>query len=312
MGWHRPRQGAARRGMTVGIALCLSMAVPACTHGRDASPPSPAGPTVRVASYDFVESQLLAQLYAQALRRAGYRVEVIDRIGTREVVMPAIEQGRVDVVVDYVGSALAFLDPAHPVANASSEAIRAALQAQLSPHGISALDLAPAQDQNGFVVTNIAASSLGISRLSQLKAIAPSLKFGGPPECTVRPFCLPGLRRAYGLTFDSFTPMDSRHATAAALATKEIDVGLLETTDARLALGQFTLLADDLKLQPRENVVPLIRTKLLARDRRLATVLDAVSASLTTALLVDLNKAVEIDGRSTADVSTDWLKAYSS
>ncbi|MDP9222181.1 MAG: ABC transporter substrate-binding protein, partial [Actinomycetota bacterium] len=261
-----------------------------------------------MASYDFGESQTLAQLYGQALRRAGFRVEVIDRIGNREVVMPAVVQGRVDVVVDYVGSSLAFLDPAHPVMYPSTEASVAALQARLSPRGISALNPAAAQDQNGFAMTNVTAKALGVSRLSQLKKAAPTLKFGGPPECTSRPFCLPGLQRVYGLTFASFTPMESRYATAAALASKEIDVGMLETTDARLAPGQFTLLDDDLKLQPRENIVPLVRTRLLdGGGGRLATALNEVSALLTTDRLIALNKAVEIDGRNASEVTAEWL-----
>jgi osmoprotectant transport system substrate-binding protein len=101
--------------------------------------------------------------------------------------------------------------------------------------------------------------------------------------------------------------MPSRAATVEALVSGEIDVGLLETTDARLSVSPVMLLVDDRGLQPHENVVPLVRTDVLDRwGDRLRIALDEVSARLVTADLVLLNAAVELDGLTPAEAAARW------
>src|SRR3954465_12828473 len=118
---------------------------------------------------------------------------------------------------------------------------------------------APAEDQNGFAVTTAFGAQHGVGRLSDLKALAPGLTFGGPPDCPDRPYCLPGLEQVYGLTFGKVVAMPSRAATVQQLITGQIDVGLLETTDAQLAVAPIMLLVDDGHLQPPVNAVPRVR-----------------------------------------------------
>jgi osmoprotectant transport system substrate-binding protein len=262
---------------------------------------------VRVAPYDFSENQVLAEVYALALRRAGVPVTVEHGAGTREVVEPALEQGVVDVVVDYLGTALDFVQPQGSSAGRSPDDLHAALADELGPRGVTVLDPSSAEDKNGFAVTTAFAAAHRVTRLSELAPLAHGLTLGAPPECPTRPLCLPGLERAYGLDFGRFVAMPSRAATAEALLTDQIDVGLLETTDARLAATPLLLLADDRYLQPHENVVPLVRSAVLRRwGDRVATALDAVSARLTTVALVQLNRAVEVDGLPPARAAAQW------
>jgi osmoprotectant transport system substrate-binding protein len=100
--------------------------------------------------------------------------------------------------------------------------------------------------------------------------------------------------------------MPSRVATVEALLTGQIDVGLIETTDARLAVAPIQLLIDDRGLQPPENVVPLVRTATLDRWGELRVALDEVSARITTNDLVQLNRAVELDGLTPAEAAARW------
>jgi osmoprotectant transport system substrate-binding protein len=166
---------------------------------------------------------------------------------------------------------------------------------------------ADAQDQNGFAVTKGFATDQRVSSLSDLGPLAARLAFGGPPECPDRPLCLPGLERTYGLRFRQVLPMPSRVATVEALVTGQIDVGLLETTDAHLATDPVVLLRDDRGLQPPENVVPLVRTATLERwGDELQAALDEVSARITTNDLVQLNRAVELDGLTPAEAAARW------
>jgi osmoprotectant transport system substrate-binding protein len=169
------------------------------------------------------------------------------------------------------------------------------------------LAAAPAEDQNGFAVSTAFAAAHGIGRLSQLAALAPQLTFGGPPECPDRPLCLPGLLGVYGLRFQAVVSIPSRAATVEDLVAGAIDVGLLETTDARRFSAPIILLIDDRGLQPHDNVVPLVRTAVLDRwGDRLRTALDQTSARLTTQELVALNRAVDVDGLTPEEAAAQW------
>jgi osmoprotectant transport system substrate-binding protein len=131
--------------------------------------------------------------------------------------------------------------------------------------------------------------------------------FGGPPECPDRPLCLPGLEQVYGIRFKEVRSMPSREATVEALQVGDIDVGLLETTDARRFTAPIILLIDDRELQPHENVVPLVRTAVLDRwGDRLRTALDETSARLTAQEVVALNRAVDVDGLTPQEAAKQW------
>jgi osmoprotectant transport system substrate-binding protein len=170
---------------------------------------------------------------------------------------------------------------------------------------------APAEDRNGFVVTGDLARRRGLRRISDLKPLAGRLTLGGPPECPDRPLCLKGLRDRYGLEFARFKAMPSRQVTAAALDTGEIDVGMIETTDASLTGQDLVQLRDDRGLQPAENVVPVVRRQVLdAYGPALGRLLDAVSAQLTTAGLMELNRQVTVEGQPPGQVAAAWLRSH--
>jgi osmoprotectant transport system substrate-binding protein len=263
---------------------------------------------LRIASFDFPESLVLAELYGQHLRRAGFGVDVLAGLGTREVVEPALQQGLVDIVVDYTGSLLDYFGGSVAEAHGTPDQVHAAVQRRLTERGLAALRYAPAEDTNGFAVRAAFARDNQLSKLSDLSELAGGLTFGGPPECQARRYCLRGLEETYGLRFSDFRPQPSRAATATALETGEIDVGMLETTYGRLDDRRVTLLIDDKSLQPRENVVPVVRAEVLRRDSRLATAVDALSAGLTTGELIKLNRAATVDPVGPAAVAARYLE----
>jgi len=298
-----------RVGVLVVLVVLLGCLLSACA-AAEPDPPASAESAVRVASYDFSENTILATVYAEGVRRAGLPVSLQAGVGTREVVEPALEQGVVDVVIDYLGTAVQFAAPDGERAGGTPEELRSALRDSLAPRGVEVLDAAAAEDQNGFAVSRAFALRHGVSRLSDLAPLAGGLVFGGPPECRHRPLCLPGLEAVYGLRFGDVRNMPSRAATVEALVAGQVEVGLLETTDARLQQAPVVLLADDRSLQPHENVVPLVRREALERwGERLREALDAVSARLTTADLIELNRAVEVEGLTADDAAARWWDA---
>jgi osmoprotectant transport system substrate-binding protein len=219
-----------------------------------------------------------------------------------------LQRGLVELVPEYLGSALAFLG-GEPTAEVTPTLLR--LRGQLAGRGLAALDPSHAQDQNGFVVTAQTAERLGVHDLSDLAPVARELTLGGPPECPGRQLCLRGLEDTYGLRFGSFLPLDAGGPlTLEALLSGAIDVGLLFTTDGTIERRGLVLLADDRDLQPAENVVPLTRTDVLRRfGPTFSEVLDAVSAALDTQTLRGLNAAVD-GGASPAQIARTWLDAH--
>jgi osmoprotectant transport system substrate-binding protein len=291
-------------------AAVLVVAVLASCGSAQPSQAAPEG-TIRLASYDFQENQILVEVYAEGVRRAGLPVSVQHGIGPREIVAPALQQGVVDVVVDYLGTALVFAGPASSAPATTPEEMRADLGRILGERGVVVLEAARAEDQNGFAVTTAFAAAEGVGSVSDLAGPAPELVFGGPPECPNRPLCLPGLETVYGLEFAEFQIMPSRAETVEALISGQIHVGLLETTDARLGIAPIMLLVDDRALQPHENVVPLVRAEVADRwGERLRRALDETSARLTTPGLVRLNRAVELDGLTPAEAAAQWWEGY--
>ncbi len=262
------------------LSICLllpALAAAACAPAAGPAPQAVDRPTIRIASFDFAESRALAAVYAEGLRGKGYPVTVVDGLGSREVVEPALEQDAVDFVPEYTGTALRFLTEQTVSAAANPRAVHRELRNAFSARGVAVLEFAPAEDKNGVVVTTGMAAAHGLHRISDLRGLAGTR--------------LPGLRQRYGLTFGNFRPMPSRAVTAEALAAGEIDVGLLESTDPRLADGRLTLLDDDLGLQPPENVVPVVRQRIVdAYGPAFVAVVNQISATLTTAALVRLNR----------------------
>jgi osmoprotectant transport system substrate-binding protein len=297
--------------LTVAAAAVMLAVLASCAPGgTTAIPPGRTpGTAVVVASFNFPESELVAAIYALVLMNAGIPARLQPGLGPREFVQPALAEGVVDVVPEYLGSALASLGSAVGVAMSDPAAVRRELVRALTRRQVQVLQPAAAQDQNGLIVTRATAARLRLRRVSDLASLARGMVLGGTPECPWRPYCLPGLRRLYGLEFARFVPLVSEQERIDAFEQGAVDVLVTGTTDGRLASGDLVLLADDRRLQPTENIVPVVHTAAVARyGARLTDALDAVSARLTTDDLMFLNWRVTVVGKNVLAEARAWLE----
>jgi osmoprotectant transport system substrate-binding protein len=264
---------------------------------------------ITVASFDFAESEIVAEIYAQALEDAGFRVVRDLRLGPRELVFPALARGLVELVPEYAGTAATFIGRRDLAPSTDAGSAQDALTRVLDGTAMMALAPSPAQDANAFVVTRATAALHNLRTLDDLAAVAPGLAFGGPPECPSRPLCLAGLERTYGVRFGLVFGLDvGGRLTRLALEEGHIDVGLLFSTDPALGgRGELVELLDDRQLQPAENLTPLVRREVVQRwGSELTAVLDEASAALSTEELRELRGQVELGDVSAREAARYW------
>jgi osmoprotectant transport system substrate-binding protein len=268
---------------------------------------SPRGTLTVGVSGAFAENQIVASMYAQVLEKAGYTVNTKLDLESREISDQALQSGQIDIKPEYLASELLFLDPnATPSGDPNAEVT--ALTPLLQAKGVSLLTPSPAQDTNVFVANSQTAQQFNLTKVSDLAAVGDQLTLGGPPECPQRPFCIPGLQDTYGITFKDFKPLDTGGPqTVAALKSNAVQIGLLFSTDPSIITNGFVSLEDDMHLQNAENITPVVRTAAL--NDEITSLLNAVSAKLTTENVTQMVGEVVNDQKDPADVATEFLTA---
>src|SRR3954470_17025042 len=141
-----------RRALTIAAALLLAVPMACGSSTRGGGAPPARDSAVIVGSFDFAESRLLAEIYSQALERGGIPVRRAFGMGPRELVYPSLPQGLVDVVPEYAGTLLRFLDLNGDGFTGSSDATHKRLVERLTGTQATALAPSPAQNTNAFVV----------------------------------------------------------------------------------------------------------------------------------------------------------------
>jgi len=294
------------------LVIAAAVAFGFSSSGNHDGTSSAARRPVVVASFDFTESVVLAHIYAIALRAAGVPVQTELRVGPRELVRPALEQHRLDIIPEYTGSALDAAAPDSRVDRHDPETVHAELAAALEGAELHVLDAAPAQNQNAFVVSRADAERYGLQAVSDLASLPNGIVLGGPSECVRRPYCGLGLETIYGIAIRRFVPLDGQKQALAALEETVVDVAVMFTTDGAVADPDVIALADDRNLQPVDQVVPVVSDRVVDRyGAAVVDTLDALSARLTSEALRFLNWRVTFGGKRARAEARGWLERQS-
>ena len=298
---------------TVRGALALASAalvLTACGGNPVANPAAPASgsaapsSTIVVGSANFVENQILAEIYAQALQAKGVTVEKRLNIGSRETYYPGLQDGSIDLIPEYSGVLLQYLN--RDATQTTADDVYKALQDAL-PDTLTVTDKAAAEDKDAVVITKDTATKLNVKSIADLAPQCGTLTFGGPPEFQKRPDGIPGIQKNYNCTFKEFRALDAGGPlTVAALKNGDIQAADLFTTDASIQTNNFVVLDDPKNNFAAQNVVPLVN-KAKASDTVKQT-LNAVSAKLTTENLTALNAEAASDAKPSPEtVAKNWL-----
>jgi osmoprotectant transport system substrate-binding protein len=281
------------------VALAAVAAVSGCTSSPSRSPStsghsgktsvSAGASAVVVGSANFPEDELLAEIYALALERAGVKVITKLNIGPREVYYPLVKSGAISIVPEYNGALLTT-----SVDKSSTAVTTAQVDAALAAHLPSTLEVlrpSPAIDSDSVTVTQATAAKYHLKTIADLAPYAKDMVYGGTPQTRTRVDGLIGLKKNYGLTFKKFVVLDeSGPITLAALTSGEVQAADVFTTTPQIITDHLVVLADPKNNFATQNVIALVYKK--AMTPTITATLNAVDVKLTTADLLQMDNAV--------------------
>lgn len=261
--------------------------------------------SVSIGSANFPESEIIAEIYAQALEADGVEVDRNFQIGAREVYLPALENAEIDLMPDYTGNLLTYLDP--ETTATSAEDIEAELQ-QTLPEGLEILTPAPAENKDSLNVTPEFAAEHDLESIGDLAALE-QVRLAANPEFAERSYGLPGMAEIYGVTNVDFTAISDGGgpATVQALLDGTVDVADIYTTTPAIEEHSLVTLEDPDEMIAAQYIVPVIRTE--AMDDQVVETLNQISAALTTETLMEMNALNSgEDVQEPTEIAADWLE----
>ncbi|MEV7319231.1 ABC transporter substrate-binding protein [Streptomyces sp. NPDC093970] len=261
---------------------------------------------ITIGTANFTENQVLGYLYAAALKAAGVKVKVRPNLGTREIVIPALKAGDIDLLPEYQGALLNYLAPKDTSAEPGT--MQNALAIAL-PAGLQVLPYGQAADSDCFVVTRATAQKYGLASLADLAEQNGRLVIGAAPEVKKRRVGAVGLQEVYGVRFKEFKSLDSDGPLVkGALKKGDVDVANLFTTDTDIAANGWVVLGDPKNLVPSQHIVPLIADR--KADSTVRKALARLGNLLTTEQLTELNSQVDNDKKDPEDVADAYAEQH--
>jgi osmoprotectant transport system substrate-binding protein len=280
--------GAAVIAGALGVTACGSAPTTSAGTGSPGSVAPAKSTSIVVGSQDFPENEVLAYVYADALKADGFTaITVRPDLGSREITARALVDGDIDMIPEYLGGYLSYVDPSAGVLSVAETA--SALGPLAAAKGLTVANYSQAADADAIAVTRANATKYHLSSIADLSSVASQWVFGGPAECATRITCLVGLQKYYGLEFKSFKALDGDGPlTVAALQDGSVQAVRI-LSDATISSDHLVVLSDPRDFQGAGNIVPIVRNA--QATPQVLNVLNRVSAALTTRDLVDFNVA---------------------
>ncbi|WIE66351.1 ABC transporter substrate-binding protein [Curtobacterium sp. MCLR17_036] len=293
----------------VGVAATLALGVAAALTGCASSDPLDSGSstssdskTIVIGSQQYYSNEIIAELYAQVLEKDGFTVKRSFNIGQREIYIPQLEKGAIDVMPEYSGNLLQYFDKDSDAKTADE--IDAALPDAL-PSGLRVLDEAEATDQDSYTVTKKFSEDNDVTSLADLKNVSDKLTVGANSEFQTRPYGPKGLKSVYGVDVDFKVVEDSGGAlTVKALKDDTVQLADIYSADPSIKANDFVSLKDPENLILPQNVIPVVSKKV---DDKAAADIDKVSKVLSTDALIELNLKSTVDKEKASEIAKDFL-----
>lgn len=302
--------GAVRYRGPIALAALVMLLLSACGSSNPLGGGEISGDlkSIKVGSADFPESNIIAEIYAQALEANGFEISRQFGIGSRETYIPAVQDHSIDLIPEYTGNLLQYFDKENEVTD--PQAVLLALYDKI-PGDLSILTPSPANDQDTVAVTSETAQRWNLKTIGDLAKYSPEVKFGGPSEFISRAEGLPGLKAKYGLDVPqaNFVSISDGGgpATVRALVDGTVTAADIFSTSPAIPENNLVVLEDPKNNFLAANIVPLVASQKMSNQ--LKSVLNAVSAKLTTEALIEMNTATSGNGGMDPDEAAQkWVQ----
>ena len=266
------------------------------------------GTSIKIADKGFTESQIIAQLYAQALAAVGYKSSVTS-LGSSQIADAAVKKGDIQMYPEYTGTAYNVL--LGHTDSPGADKVDSTIKTEYAAKGLTALPPAPYSNDNRVACTQEAVDKYGMKTLSDLGKNSGNLTYSANPEHLTRKDGLPLLKSAYGVNFKSVKTV------AINLRYKPVEDGQADCvyafgTDPQIAKDKLVVLQDDkgqFQGLPYQNFA-VVNTKFYsAQPAAFADTIGKVDALLTDTAVSDLNSKVDLDKQDPETVAKDFLTA---
>ncbi|MDQ3484870.1 MAG: ABC transporter substrate-binding protein [Actinomycetota bacterium] len=271
---------------------------------------------ITLSGQNFTETQITAAMYSLLLEDAGYAVTT-KLVDTRDVYIPEMKNGDVDIATEYVSGLADYLntttngDDAEPVSSSDLEATMQKLDELAAQSNITMLEPAEAVDANAFAVTSKFAEDNSLSTLSDLAALGEPIVLAAAPDCEGRTDCEGGLSDDYGIDITKVLPLGyaSPQAIESVVSGESQLVEVASTQSESLAEQDLVVLEDDMQIQPVQNLIPAVNSDFLEDNPDVEETLNALSDVLTSEDIAGLDAEVDIDRADPADVAQEYLES---
>lgn len=263
---------------------------------------------ISVGSKNFTEQLVLGELMAQLLESATH--SAVDRrfyLAGTYICQQALVAGRIDLYVEYTGTALAAVLK-ESASGDSQQVYERVKREYLGRFNLQVLPPLGFNNSFAMVMRGDDARRLGLARLSQLQTVAPRLRLGVGYEFLERRDGYQGLVSTYDLKFAEAPRVMDLGLLYRALENHSVDIVAGNNTDGLIAALGFVVLADDKHYFPPYDAVPIVRPELFKRYPQAQAALSRLAGRISAEEMRLMNYAVDGEKRDAAEVAREYLE----
>lgn len=290
-----------RKSLTLFILMIAMVTLSACS--------GIAGKEITVGGKNFTEQYLLSEMTGFLLEEEGFKVKQMNNLGS-SVVRTALENGQVDMMWEYTGTALITFMKEEPIAD-PQQAFDKVKEID-SQEGIHWMNMSQVNNTYALAMRSEQAQELGIKSISDLADYINEnpgkLSMASDAEFANRADGLQGVEKTYGFEFGNaqISQMDIG-LTQRALDNEQVDVSVAFETDATIKNYDLVILEDDEQFFPPYRAAVSINQEVFEEYPEIEEITAVLAENLDSSIMRELNYRVDIEGESVSVVAYEWL-----
>ena len=262
-----------------------------------------------VGSKNFTEQLVLGEMLAQYLnQQTGLQVERRFNLGGTYVCQAALLAGRIDVYVEYTGTALTAILK-QPVEHNAADVYSKVKELYATRFNLNVMP--PLGFNNTFVLV-VGGETARKDHIRTISGAVPYARHWRPGfgyEFMERQDGYEGLVKTYRLKFGEPPRIMDLGLLYRALLDQQVDVVAGNSTDAQLEAQDFVVLRDNKNYFPPYQAVPIVRTQTLSEYPAVYAALEQLAGKISDDEMRHLNYEVAAEHRDIGQTVQEFLRA---